>query len=156
MSNWQDTLHFSGKYLAADVQVCFLHPNTSVKLLFPNTWSVSSSAEQVVEATLERLPGLESVVMDTAFTAYCASSACQMSKAWYQLHGQVQDVPLLDDPVALKSIYHLSSIFLPKEVEEGRFVLNFKCQWEEEDGFAIRFHQWQIEETGYWATMLLI
>ena len=75
MIDWRETLRFVDEYegLIATVQLDFLRRKESVRIQlndFTGNTELSPEAEATIDALLQRLPGMEPVIMDTAFENY--------------------------------------------------------------------------------------
>jgi len=142
MSDWRETLRFVDEYegLIATVQLDFLRRQEPVRVhLNDFSGSAEHSPEASVEAVLQHLPILEKTVADAAFEHY---------QQVYSLYGKDEELPVVADATALLPFYQLHTIYLPDELEIGRFGLGFECEWEIEHGFGLQFRNWKIVEVG--------
>ncbi len=129
----------------ADIEISLLQKHNTIPLRFADADELTLEAEAAIEALLRRLPSLENTIEEAAYQFYTELSEYRLK------HNYQVDMPFASDNKALLPFYHLLKIFLPDEIEEGRFGLAFSCDWEEEHGFGLQFRDWQIVEVGGYA-----
>ena len=142
VNDWTKTLRIEFDQAVADAHLDFLQHSGQVRLYFnvdTTTVQAATAFTDSVNQLLGRLPSLQNAVADAAFDGY--------SLLVEQL-GKEESLPEANDAKALLPFYKLTAIYLPNEPQEGHFGLGFECEFEEEHGMGIRFHNWQIEESG--------
>ncbi|MBC6611027.1 hypothetical protein H8B15_08835 [Hymenobacter sp. BT507] len=148
MSSWKSTLRLTEmEGLVADVQLPnFLQTSAPVLIHFSefdDREELLPQEETSVDTLLQQLPNLANTVADTAFKHYQ-----WIYKEYRRIYGEQLEMPVAANSVELRSFYQLRTIYLPEEVEKGRFGLGFSCDWEKEHDFGMQFRNWEIVEVG--------
>jgi ribosomal protein S18 acetylase RimI-like enzyme len=146
--SWKEALHFNSDDMGLEAAetLRFLNHEGAVCLRFGeygDREELLPGEEEAVNALLQRLPGLESVVAEAAFTHY--QTIC---KAYGAAIYAEPSFPRAANATELLPFYRLQTIFFPEDPEAGRFGLGFSCDWEIEHDFGVQFRHWQLAEVG--------
>jgi hypothetical protein len=143
MSEWTEALRAKDGEIISEICLDFLQSRVSVPLLFNVETTTLEAAEEFTDSInelLKRLPDLDVVVADAAFSYY--SSHIEPHENPDRM------LPVVANANALLPFYKLTFIYLPTQPEAGYFGLGFEWQLEIEHGIGICFRNWQLKEIG--------